>query len=103
MKLLGQKWALAAALTPPVQRAQHINLAFLMFRQNGNKKMDDVPKNDVGPKKLHFWPQNHFFGLRVTQLFGIITSPYPEVTLDAINFQVGAHLAAWRAVLWTRF
>ena len=40
-----------------------------------------------------------FFGLRRTQLNGIITSPYPEATLDTFGFPVGAHLAARRAVL----
>ena len=63
--------------------------------------------------ETHFWPlfcpkigfflrYTHitpFFGLRRAQLNGIITSPYPEATLDTFGFPVGAHLAARRAVL----
>ena len=66
--------------------------------------------------ETHFWPNfcpqicfflrythvTPFFGLRRTQLNGIITSPYPEATLDTFGFPVGAHLAARRAVLWPR-
>ena len=51
-------------------------------------------------KKLLFWPQNqffsryapitYFFGLRLYQLNGIISSPCSEVTLDTFGFPVGA-------------
>ena len=34
-------------------------------------------------------------GLRQTPRNGIITSPYPEVTLDTFGFLVGAHSAVW--------
>ena len=64
--------------------------------------------------ETHFWPlfcpkigfflrYTHitpFFGLRRAQLNGIITSPYPEATLDTFGFPVGAHLAARQAVVW---
>jgi len=39
------------------------------------------------------------FGLRWTQLNGIITSPHHEVTLDNFGFLVGAQSIAWRAVI----
>ena len=39
-----------------------------------------------------------FFGLRRTQLNGIITSPHPEVTLDKFGFPVGGRPAARRVV-----
>ena len=42
------------------------------------------------------------FGLRRTWLNGIITYPYPEVTLDTFGFPVGVHWAARRAVFWQR-
>ena len=31
---------------------------------------------------------------------GIISPPYPEVTLDNFSFPTGGRLAAWRAVFW---
>ena len=39
-----------------------------------------------------------FFGLRRTQLNGITSPPYPEVTLDTFGFPVGGRLTAWWAV-----
>ena len=73
-------------------------------------------KKPTGPfKKLffvHFGPENcfflcyalktHFFDFRQTQLNGIISSSYPEVTLDTFGFPVGGRLAARRAVFWPR-
>ena len=44
----------------------------------------------------------HIFGLRQTQLNGIISSPYPQVTLDAFGFPVDARLFARQAVFWHR-
>ena len=43
-----------------------------------------------------------FFLLGRTQLNGIISPPYPEVTLDNFSFLVGGLLAAWQAVSWPR-
>ena len=39
-----------------------------------------------------------FFRLGRSRLNGIISPPYPEVTLDTFGFPVGGRLAAWRAV-----
>ena len=69
-----------------------------------------------GAVGARFWPKNcpkiiffyatpikpTFFGLRRTRLNGIITSPYPEVTLDTFGFPLGARSAARRAVSWPR-
>ena len=41
-----------------------------------------------------------FFGVRRTQLNGIISPPYPEATLDNFGFPVGGRLAARWAVFW---
>ena len=46
--------------------------------------------------------QPPFFGVRRIQLNGIISSPYPEVTLYKFCFSVGGRLAARRAVSWPR-
>ena len=43
-----------------------------------------------------------FFQLKRPRLNGIISPPYPEVTLDTFSFPVGGRLAAWRAVSWPR-
>ena len=43
-----------------------------------------------------------FFGVRRTRLNGIISPPYPEVTLDTFGFLVGGRLAARRAVFRPR-
>ena len=57
-------------------------------------------------KNLHFFtlhPYNpHFFWLRRIRLNGIISPPYPDVTLDTFSFPVGGRLAARRAVSWPR-
>ena len=59
------------------------------------------PKNaDFGPKIQFFWYHvTPIFGLRWTQLNGIITCPHHEVTLDNFGFLVGSHLTAWWAVI----
>ena len=46
--------------------------------------------------------QPPFFGVRRTRLNGIISPPYPEVTLDNFGFPVGGRLAARRAVFRPR-
>ena len=51
---------------------------------------------------LRYALKTHFFGFRQTRLKGIISSSYPEVTLDTFGFPVGARLAARRAVFWPR-
>ena len=43
-----------------------------------------------------------FFRLGRSRLNGIISPPYPEVTLDTFGFPVGGRLAAWQAVSWPR-
>ena len=43
-----------------------------------------------------------FFRLGRSRLNGIISPPYPEVTMDTFSFLVGGCLAAWRAVSWPR-
>jgi len=43
-----------------------------------------------------------FFRLGRSRLNGIISPPYPEVTLDTFSFPVGGRLAAWRPVSWPR-
>ena len=43
-----------------------------------------------------------FFGLGRTRIDGIISPPYPEVTLDTFSFWVGGRSAARRAVLQPR-
>ena len=43
-----------------------------------------------------------FFWLGQTQLDGIISPPYPEVTVDDFGFLVGGRLAARRAVFRPR-
>ena len=48
-------------------------------------------------------PYSPFFGLRRTQLDGIITSPCSEVTLDTFGFPLRARSAARRAVFWYRW
>ena len=67
-----------------------------------------------GAARAHFWHKNSpkirffyatpikslFFGLRQTWLNEIITSTYPEVTLDTFSFPEGGRLAARQAVIW---
>ena len=43
-----------------------------------------------------------FFRLRRSRLNGIISPPYPEVTLDTFGFPVNGRLAARRTVSWPR-
>merc|ERR1712024_229320 len=43
-----------------------------------------------------------FFQLIRSRLNGIISPPYPEVTLDTFGFPVGGRLATGRAVSWPR-
>ena len=43
-----------------------------------------------------------FFQLKWSRLEGIISAPYPPVTLGAFSFPVGGRLAAWQAVSWPR-
>ena len=43
---------------------------------------------------------SRFFGVRKIRLNGIISPPYPEVTLDNFGFPVGGRLAARRAFFW---
>ena len=43
-----------------------------------------------------------FFRVRRSRLNGIISPPYPEVTLDTFGFPVGGRLAARRTVSWPR-
>ena len=59
--------------------------------------------------RAHFWPKNQlfmlhpynppFFGIRRTQLNGIISPPCPEATLDTFSFLLGGQLAAQQAFL----
>ena len=42
----------------------------------------------------------YFFWVGRTRLNGIISPPYPEVTLDNFGFPVGGRLAALRAFFW---
>ena len=49
---------------------------------------------------LRYALKTHFFGFRQTRLNGIISSSYPEVTLDTFGFPVGARSAARWAVFW---
>ena len=53
-------------------------------------------------ENLHFFtlhPYNpHFFGVRRIRPNGILSPPYPEVTLDNFGFPVGGRLATRRAV-----
>ena len=63
-----------------------------------------------GQKTLYFWPKisfflryahvTHFFGLKQTRLNGIISSPYPQVTLDTFGFPVDVRSAAQQVVFW---
>ena len=60
---------------------------------------------NFGPKICFFLRYAHipnFFGLRQTRLNGVISSSYPEVTLDTFGFPVGARSAARRAIFWPR-
>ena len=57
-----------------------------------------------GPKIFIFLRFTHIiviFGVRKIRLNGIISPPYPEVTLDNFGFPVGGRLAARRAFFWS--
>ena len=74
-------------------------LTALLGRLSGNhqKQFQTI----FGPKICIFLRYAHvapIFGLRLTQLNGIITSPHHEVTLDNFGFPVGGRSAARRAV-----
>ena len=70
------------------------------------KKLDAFDKKmDFGPARnsafFYATPMKPpFFQLGRSRLNGIISPPYPEVTLDTFGFPVGGRLAAWRAVSW---
>merc|ERR1711947_2871 len=77
------------------------------------KKLDAFGKKWILGQKTAFSAQNSaffyatpmkppFFRLKRSRLNGIISPPYPEVTLDTFGFPVGGRLAAWRAVSWPR-
>ena len=77
------------------------------------KKLDDFQKKWISGQKTAFSAQNSaffyatpikppFFRLRRSRLNGIISPPYPEVTLDTFGFPVGGRLAARRTVSWPR-
>ena len=86
----------------------------MVSRHDGNKNLEYIPIIWFwGQKTLYFWPKNqffflryahitHFFGLKQTRLNGIISSPYPQVTLDTFGFTVDVRSAAQQAVLWPR-
>ena len=60
---------------------------------------------NFGPKICYFLRYAHipnFLGLRHTRLNGVISSSYPEVTLDTFGFPVGARSGARRTVFWPR-
>ena len=55
----------------------------------------------LAPKSSFFYATpilSRFFGVRKIRLNGIISPPYPEVTLDNFGFLVGNCLAAWWAI-----
>ena len=77
------------------------------------KNLDDFRKKWISGQKTAFLARNSaffyatpmkppFFGVRRTRLNGIISPPYPEVTLDNFGFPVGGRLAARRAVFRPR-
>ena len=76
---------------------------------SGQKTVRRAPKRPRllwaknGPKIWFFYAtpiKSLFFGLRRTWLNEIITSTYPEVTLDTFSFPEGGRLAARQAVVW---
>ena len=72
---------------------------------NQLRQVSAVQNDPFGHKNrffLRYALKTHFFGFRQTRLNGIISSSYPEVTLDTFGFPVGACLAARRAVFWPR-
>ena len=70
---------------------------------NQLRQVSAVQNDPFGHKNrffLRYALKTHFFGFRQTRLSGIISSSYPEVTLDTFGFPVGAPSAARRAVFW---
>ena len=68
---------------------------------NQLRQVSAVQNDPFGHKNrffLRYALKTHFFGFRQTRLSGIISSSYPEVTLDTFGFPVGARSAARRAV-----
>ena len=76
-------------------------------------KVGQFPKKWDPGQKTAFFARNSaffyatpmkppFFRLGRSRINGIISPPYPEVTLDTFSFLVGGCLAAWRAVSWPR-
>ena len=72
------------------------------------KNLDDFRKKWISGQKTAFLARNSaffyatpmkppFFGVRRTRLNGIISPPYPEVTLDTFGFPVGGRFAVRRA------
>ena len=85
----------------------------MVSRHDGNKKIGICPNNMAsGPKNTVFLAQKsvflryahitHFFGLKQTRLNGIISSTYPQVTLDTFGFPVDVRSAVQQAVFWPR-
>ena len=84
----------------------------MVSRHDGNKKIGICPNNIAsGPKNTVFLAQKSVFflryahitpcfGLKQTRLNGIISSPYPQVTLDTFGFPVDVRSAAQQAVFW---
>ena len=71
---------------------------------SGSFSGPDCPKMALFGLKMLFFLRyahiTHFFGLRQARLNGIISFPYPKVTLDAIGFLVDARSSARQAVFW---
>ena len=112
-RFLGQNRAPATAPRPAVQRNQHKNVVFLLSGHDGNKKIGRFwqknwfcAKNCIfGPKFcifLRYTYETPIFWLRRNWLNGIISPPYPELTLDNFGFPVGGRLATRRTVLWPK-
>ena len=55
------------------------------------------PKISIFLRYTHITP---IFGVRRIRPNGILSPPYPEVTLDNFSFLVDSHLAARLVVLW---
>ena len=68
------------------------------------KKMNFGPKNCIFAQNSAFFydisMKPPFFQLKRSRLNGIISPPYPEVTLDTFSFPEGGRLAARQAVVW---
>ena len=78
-----------------------------LYGRSVEKKLIFGPKIQcfLAPKSVFFLRYTcitHFFGLRQTRLNGIISSPYPQVTLDTFGFPVDVRSAVQQAVFWPR-